>query len=113
MQQHCSQYIAPRPPYPGQKVKIQLFQNMVMLPIKLKGIMKCNMVAKYLDGVNRSSHFFQNIVMLHIKLKGMTNTALYIFCPVIHPRPLGWGQRSKTFFSESSHISYQIYGNGT
>ena len=29
-----------------------------------------------------------------------------------HPRPLGWCQRSKHFFSESSHIAYQIKGNG-
>ena len=46
MQQHGSKYFAHRPPTPpkpwplgwGQKVKIQLFQNMVMLHIELKGI---------------------------------------------------------------------------
>ena len=70
------------PPYPrpmvwGQKVKIQLFQNMVML---------------------------------HIKLNGHANASAckHIFCPYTHPRPLGWGQRSKQFFSESSHVAYQI-----
>ena len=40
MQQHGSKYFARRPPnWPwgwGQKIKIQLFQNMVMLHIKLK-----------------------------------------------------------------------------
>ena len=40
--QHGSKYYAPRPPPPlrpgGQKVKIQLFQNMVILHIKLKAI---------------------------------------------------------------------------
>ena len=30
-----------------------------------------------------------------------------------HPRPLGWGQRSKPFFSESSIVAYQINGNRT
>ena len=40
--QHGSKYYALRPPPPsdpgGQKVKIQLFQNMVILHIKLKAI---------------------------------------------------------------------------
>ena len=39
--QHGSKYYARRPPTPnpgGQKVKIQLFQNMVILHIKLKAI---------------------------------------------------------------------------
>ena len=50
-QQHVSKCLVPRPPphYPrgwGQKVKVQLFQNMVMLHIKSIGIRKfCNMVA--------------------------------------------------------------------
>ena len=46
MQQNGSKYFArrhpPPPPRPwgwDQKVKIQLFQNMVMLHIKLKGVM--------------------------------------------------------------------------
>ena len=46
MQQHGSKYFVGRPDSPptptlwwGQKVKIQNFQNMVMLHIKLKGIM--------------------------------------------------------------------------
>ena len=43
MQQHDSKYFAPSPTPPdpggwGQKVSIQLFQNMVMLHIRLKGI---------------------------------------------------------------------------
>ena len=39
--------------------------------------------------------------MLHIQLKGMTNAATSnrIFCPYIHPRPLGWSRRSKQCFS--------------
>ena len=42
MQQHGSKYFARRPPPPPHdpwgRVKIQLFQNMVMLHIKLNGI---------------------------------------------------------------------------
>ena len=49
MQQHCSNYFGHRPLKPwgwGQYAEIQLFQNMVMLHVKLKGITKCsNMVA--------------------------------------------------------------------
>ena len=39
MQQHGSKYFAAEPPNPGQKVKIQLFQNMAMLLIKLMRMM--------------------------------------------------------------------------
>ena len=35
----------------------------------------------------------------------------HILCPYTHPGPLGWGQRSKHFFSESSHVVYQINWN--
>ena len=40
---------------------------------------------------------FHHMVMLNIKLKGMANAAVckQIFCPYKHPRPPGWGQRSK------------------
>ena len=34
------------------------------------------------------------------------------FCPYIYPRPLGWRQKVKTFFSESSFVAYQIKRNG-
>ena len=55
--QHGSKYYAHRPPIPppppdpgGQKVKIQLFQNMVILHIELKAIMNAcsNMIANIL-----------------------------------------------------------------
>ena len=82
MQQHDSKYFAyrPNPLRPlgrDRKVKIQLFQDMVML---------------------------------HIKLNGITNAATckHTFCPYTHSRSLGWSQRSKYFFSESSHVLYQI-----
>ena len=54
MQQHGRKYLACRPPPPmslgmGSKFKTQLYQNMVLLHIKLIGIMKCsNMVANIL-----------------------------------------------------------------
>ena len=51
MQQHSSKYFASRLPSPPdpEEVKIQLFQNMVMLHIKLKRIVKySNLVAHIL-----------------------------------------------------------------
>ena len=56
---------------------------------------------------------FQNMIMLHIKLNEIANTATrkHIFCPYSHPRPLGCGQMHKKsccFFSENSHVEYQI-----
>ena len=36
-----------------------------------------------------------------------------IFCSYTHPLPLGFGQKvKKVLFSESSHVAYQIKGNG-
>ena len=69
-----------------QQVKSQLFQNLVMLHIKLKGITNALTRQQILclqiplttsphpgDAVNRSKfNFFQNMVMLHIKLNGIT-----------------------------------------
>ena len=72
-------------------VKIQLFQNMVMLHIKLNVITKySNMFANILPAdppppTSLSTHLgmgslgqiqlFKNMVMLHIKLKEITNAA--------------------------------------
>ena len=38
--------------------------------------------------------------MVAFILKGMTSAETYkhIFCPYTHPKPQGWGQRSKQFF---------------
>ena len=54
----------------GQKVKIQFFQNMVMMHIKLKGIWYA---------ATWKQTFFQNIVMceLYIKLNGTTIAATW------------------------------------
>ena len=87
----------PTAPYPqilvkGPLVKIQLFQNMVMLHIKLKGITKCSIiVANILPAAPlnlpvphpRKGSTGLNIVMLNIKLTGITNAATWhqMFCP--------------------------------
>ena len=72
------------PPYPrprvwGRKVKIQLFQNMVMLHIKLNGHVNAS-TCKHIfcpythprpwGGVKGQNNFFLKVVMLHIKLGG-------------------------------------------
>ena len=36
----------------------------------------------------------------------------HVVCLFTHPRPLVWSFNGKTFFSESSHVAYQINGNG-
>ena len=85
MPQHGSKYFARRPPpIPwgwGQYVKIQLFQNIVMLHIKLKRITKrSNMVANVLPADPP-------------------------------PPRGDWVSKSKLFFSEHGHIAYQIKEN--
>ena len=88
MQQHGSNCFAARLPSPttlgdwGQKVKIQLFQNMVMLDIEYIVITKCsNMVANilptdppptYPSGQKVKIYLFQNMVTLHINVFGIT-----------------------------------------
>ena len=71
----------------GVEGKIKLFQNMVMLHIKLKGITgaaACNMVANNMPadtphpGVQKVKiQLFQNMVILHIKLKAITNAVTW------------------------------------
>ena len=81
----------------------------------------CNMVASILPidipngcGQKVEIQLFQKMIMLQIKL-GITNSATckHIFCPYTHHRPLGWHQRSKQVFFESSHVAYHIKGNRT
>ena len=78
MQQHDSKYFACRLPPPqgwGQKVKIQLFQNMVMLHIKLKGMTNanhagtCSVLTYTLDRLVRlrvKIIFCRKVVIFHI-----------------------------------------------
>ena len=103
-------------------VKIQLFLNMVMLHIKLKG-MKYTTTCKFFlplrafltseCGQKVKTCFFLKMVMLHIKLKRMTHTTTckQLVCPYRHPRPVGSHQKVKTVFSESSHVGYKMKEN--
>ena len=58
-------------------------------------------------GSKGQNMFFLKVVMLPIKLKGMKQSVRNIY------GPKGWVKRSKSFFfSERSHVAYQIKGNG-
>ena len=112
----CKQILCPlTPPLPngprgwGQKIKIQLFQDMVMLHFKLKGITKCSkMVANILCAdplpppppptlvivsIGRNSTCSENGNVAY-QIKGITkcsNMVANILC-ADPPPPLGWGQ---------------------
>ena len=105
MQQRGSRYFARRVPpqtLGGQKVKIQLFQNMVMFHIKLKEWRMQQHGSKYFArtpppmplpwwvrskfnflnvdpgwGKTVKIQLFQNMGMLHIKFKGITFSATW------------------------------------
>ena len=126
MHQHGTKYFAKRsPPWTlgcGQKVKIQLYQNMVMLHIKLKGMTNAatrrHIFCPYthprpLGGVKGQNIFLKG-VMLHYHCFGMELGApcKHIFCPNTHPRPLGWGQKIKKNLKVPCHVAYKIKGNG-
>ena len=109
---------------PGVEAKIQLFQNMVMLHIKLEGMMYAakNMVAKLLPidpsstpGVGSKVKIFifsLKIVTFHIISREWT-IELYASTYFVLTHTLGFGQKVKTFFfSERSSVAYQIKGNG-
>ena len=81
MQQLGSKYLARRPPPPpdprGQKVNIQLFQNMVMLHIKLKGMEHRALCKHIFSPYTHTLNLWVglkgkelNVVVLHIKLRG-------------------------------------------
>ena len=89
----------------GAEAKIKLFQNMVMLRIKLK---LTTFAATWLQifcpllhpwprgwGQKVKQYIFVKVVMLHIKLKGIEHRAPWkqICCHYTHQRPLGWGQK--------------------
>ena len=68
MQHFGSKYLACRPPpLGGQKVKIQLFRNMVMLLNKLK-VMEHRAHASHVLFLQGKKNIL-NVVMLHIKFK--------------------------------------------
>ena len=108
----------------GAEVKIKLFQNMVMLHIKLKADdAGSNMVANILptdtpstQGVgskgqaisfSESSH-----VAYQIKADNAGSNMLANILPTDTPSTQGVGSKGQTIsFSESSHVAYQIKGN--
>ena len=88
------QYLACSPSAPhdprrwDKKVKLNFFQNIVMLHIRLKGITNAatRLQISCLQTLPHDPRrwdqkvklkLFQNIVMLHIKLKGITNAATW------------------------------------
>ena len=101
----------------GQKVKIQLFQNMVMLHIKLKGVTNAA-TCKYIFcpnthpsslGWGQRSKKILKVVMLHIKLIGMEHRApcKHISCP-----KGGSKDQNKKNLKVRCHDAYQIKVNG-
>ena len=107
----------------GVKGKIKLFQNMVMLQTKLKGITgaaTCNMVANImpadppltLGGQKVKIQLFQNMVILHIKIEGNHECSNMVanICPQ-PPSPDPRLKRSNLTFAEHDHVAYQIKGN--
>ena len=121
MQQHGSKILPIDPHSPTimgaeKKVKIHLFQKMVMLHIKLKGYSVLAHTLNSWGVVKWSKHFFLKVVMLHvsIKLMGMANRSPckhILCCPYTHPRPLGWGKKLKHFLLKEVMVAYQIKGN--
>ena len=73
MQQHSSKYFAHRPPPPHAADKCQLFQNMVMLHIKLKRIIE-NAATWYQIFVRRPPYHPPRPPTLGIGSKGQNST---------------------------------------
>ena len=93
------------------------FLKEVMLHIKLKGMehrapcrLKSCPYTHPPTPYGVKTFFSLKEVMLHIKLKGRGHKTpcKHIFCTYTHPWPLGLGQKVQTFFSEKSHVAYQI-----
>ena len=113
----------------GQTVKIQLFQNMLMLPIKLKGIKKySNMVANILHTdppltphsldllVKRSKfHFFRTwscCISNSLESRNiLTWKQLFYTQPSPSPLTLRVNRSKFNTFSEQCHVSYEIKGD--
>ena len=91
---------------PGKK---QLYQNMVMLHIKLKG-MQCTATYKQnffpfthprpMSGVKEKKIFFWKKVLLHIKIKSLPRTTAYkqYVCPYTYPQSLWCCLKVKAVF---------------
>ena len=97
----------------GAEAKIQLFLEYGHVAYQIKGNEACsNMVANILPawgGVR--IQLYQNMVMLQIKLNGIMNAAISLstYSVLTHTfDPLGGFKGQNFFFSESSHVAYQI-----
>ena len=88
-----------------------------MKPIKWDFSFKAWVQVRWVDlggGAEAKIKLLQNMVMLHIKLKLMTLAAACgsKYFAHRHTLDLGVGSKGQTiYFSESSHVAYQIKGN--
>ena len=65
-------------------------------------------------GPRGQNYYFFEYGHVAYQIKG-NNTCSNMFANILHRDILstpGWGQKVKTFFSESSHIAFQIKRNG-
>ena len=88
-------------------VPMNNLENMKNCP-KVQG--NLNWMLGYWGGVKSSKHFLLKAVRLQTKSKGTEYIAIFklIFSPYTHPQPKDGVNGSKHFFSESSHVAYQI-----
>ena len=106
------------------KRKIKLFQNIVMLHIKLKGITgaaTCNMVANIMPtdpphpgGQKVKNSTFSEHGHIAYNIKGnhkCSNMVANILPAAPHPSPDPRVKRSNLTFAEHDHVAYQIKGN--
>ena len=107
------------------KRKIKLFQNIVMLHIKLKGITgaaTCNMVANIMptdpppnpggQKVKNSTFSEHGHIAYNIKSNHKCSNMVANILPTApHPIPDPRVKRSNLTFAEHDHVAYQIKGN--
>ena len=118
----------PPPKLRGQKVKIKLFQNNVVLHINLKGIMNAATWSQIFClqtppptqppcswGWGQNSTFSEHGEFDHVafQIKGITNAAVLkqILGPQPPPPPPHLGMGSIGQKSKHGHVAYQIKGN--
>ena len=131
MQQNCSKQCARRSPPPAcptlgcsQKVEFQLVQNMVMLHIKLNGIANaatCKHICcpcthpRPLKLDQRSNYYFSESSCVACQIRrerSIEHHASTYSVLTYTPQPFDGVKGQNIFFSESSHVLYQIKGNG-
>ena len=119
MQQLGSNYFACRPPYPTLEVKTskkKLFQNMVLLHIKLKRITnaasRLQIPPRPTFGSKGQNSTFSEYghVEYQIKWDHECSNMVAIILPADPPSTQGVKRLNPTF-SEHGHVAYQIKGN--